>query len=113
MQDRTGKIARLNDDLRRYGRGRGGIFVTPGFQALSEDKKREASRKIVNYETEVGFSQEDDPHGEHDFGAVEVFGIKIFWKINYHGRELDTPCEDPADPENTTRVLTVMLAEEY
>lgn len=113
QDEKTAKIARLNDEFRRYGKGCGGYFITPGFRALPEDQQREAGRIIINFETEVGFLQEDDPYGEHDFGAFQVAGRKIFWKIDYHGRELDTPCEDPADPKNTTRIMTIMLADEY
>jgi hypothetical protein len=49
---------------------------------------------------------------EHDFGSIEVAGETIFWKIDYHGSDMASGSEDPADPERTTRVLTIMLAEE-
>jgi len=48
------------------------------------------------------FTPGNDPHGEHDFGAFDYKGEKIFWKIdNYDGQE------------GLNRVLTVMLAEDY
>jgi hypothetical protein len=37
----------------------------------------------------------------------------IVWKIEYYDRELKSGSPDPADESVTTRVLTVMLAEEY
>ena len=57
--------------------------------------------------------EDNDPHGEHDFGSFELCGRKLFWKIEYYDPDLQHGSEDPADPAKTMRVLTVMLAEEY
>jgi hypothetical protein len=54
-----------------------------------------------------------DPYGEHDFGNFEVAGQKFFFKIDYYDPNLEFGSEDPGDPQKTTRVLTIMLAEEY
>ena len=59
------------------------------------------------------FTEDNDPHGEHDFGAFDHAGDKIFWKIDYYDRDLQSGSPDPTDPEATTRVLTIMLAGEY
>jgi hypothetical protein len=59
------------------------------------------------------FSEDNDPHGEHDFGSFEQNGDAIFWKIDYYDKSLQAGSPDPADPAVTTRVLTIMLAEEY
>lgn len=59
------------------------------------------------------FTEDTDPHGEHDFGAFEHNGKKLFWKIDYYAPDMLHGSEDPADPSKTTRVLTVMLAREY
>ena len=59
---------------------------------------------------------EDDIYGEHDFGAFRTEGApeKIFWKIDYYA---DSSCgfgsEDPSNPAQCFRVLTIMLASEY
>jgi hypothetical protein len=66
--------------------------------------------KVQNF---ADFNADNDPYGEHDFGSFEVAGETFFWKIDYY----DSPCEfgseDPADPEKTTRVITIMFAAEY
>jgi Protein of unknown function (DUF3768) len=59
------------------------------------------------------FTENNDPHGEHDFGSFELDGIKLFWKIDYYDRELEWGSPEPADPAVTRRVLTILLAHEY
>ena len=59
------------------------------------------------------FASDNDPHGEHDFGAFEICGERLFWKIDYYDRDLRYGSPDAADPAVTRRVLTVMLASEY
>lgn len=59
------------------------------------------------------FSPDNDPYGEHDFGAVEIAGQRVFCKIDYYDTALEYGSPDPSDPAVTTRVLTVMLASEY
>ncbi len=49
----------------------------------------------------------------HDFGAVEIDGEKLFWKIDYYNRDMTAGSEDPANEKETRRVLTIMLAIEY
>jgi Protein of unknown function (DUF3768) len=38
---------------------------------------------------------------------------KIFWKIDYFAPDMESGSADPADPKQTVRVLTIMLASEY
>jgi hypothetical protein len=59
------------------------------------------------------FTPDNDPHGERDFGAFEEGGERIFWKIDYYDRTLRAGSEDPSDPRQTVRVLTIILASEY
>ena len=50
---------------------------------------------------------------EHDFGAFELEGQNLFWKIDYYDTGLKYGSPNPEDPRVTRRVLTIMLAEEY
>jgi len=59
------------------------------------------------------FTQENDPHGEHDFGNFELCQRTFYWKIDLYNSTMDGGSEDPTNPEKTTRVLTLMLAEDY
>ncbi|WP_292533133.1 DUF3768 domain-containing protein [Methylocystis sp.] len=72
--------------------------------------KASAVRKTATFDA---FTQDNDPHGEHDFGSFELAGRTFFWKIDYYDPNLEFGSEDPGDPTKTTRVLTIMLADEY
>lgn len=61
----------------------------------------------------TSFSTDNDPYHEHDFGSVQIADERVFWKIDYFDQTLDFGSNDPTDPAQTTRVLTIMLAEEY
>jgi hypothetical protein len=37
----------------------------------------------------------------------------LFWKIDYYHERMEHGSKDPADPDQTCRVLIVMLASEY
>lgn len=59
------------------------------------------------------FLEDNDPWGEHDFGSLVFRGQRVFWKIDPYDLTMTGRSPDPADPEVTARVLTVMLATEY
>ena len=103
------RIRTLNDTFRTTFIG-GRVLLTQGIQALDETAAQELIRKIQTFKD---FTPDNDPHGEHDFGALEHDGQKVFWKIDYYDTSLTYGSDDPSDPDQTTRVLTVMLAEEY
>lgn len=56
---------------------------------------------------------DNDPFGEHDFGSFEVAGHKVIFKIDYFDAHRAQHSPDPADPNVTERVMTIMLASEW
>jgi hypothetical protein len=103
------RIASLND-IARTAMGVGGKLVqTSGISARPDQSN--IREKVEKFNT---FTPDNDPHGERDFGSFEQpDGEKIFWKIDYYAKDMESGSEDPSDPGQTVRVLTIMLAEEY
>jgi hypothetical protein len=107
--DRSARIRELNDIFRKSFIG-GQVFITEGVRALGPDFESACVEKVQKHRR---FAEGNDPYGEHDFGALTVHGHKCFWKIDYYDAQMKWGSEDPADPAQTTRVLTIMLAAEY
>jgi hypothetical protein len=110
IMSKAAEIAALNDLCRTAMGIAGRLVQTCGISALPL-KEQSAIREKV--ETFNAFSQDNDPHGERDFGAFEHNSQRIFWKIDYYDTTLTKGSEDPSDPKQTVRVLTIMLASEY
>jgi hypothetical protein len=122
---KTGRIRRLNDLTRTQPIIANANWVmTEGIaHLLTGDAKRdtpaaeaalarvtELRRAIAEYSD---WSEGSDPYGEHDFGTFELFGQRIFFKVDYYHPDHDTHAPVPDSIELCRRVLTVMLAEEY
>ncbi len=102
-------IRQLNDQLRHSLRG-GVLVTTAGVRALGEGRQLEILKAVAEFDR---FDADNDPYGEHYFGALEVGEERLFFKIDYYDQALSNHSPDPADPTVTKRVLTIMLAEEY
>lgn len=106
----TNRIALLNDAFRHSFTG-GRIFITNGIDTLHPDTKADILREVQIFDN---FSEANDPYSEHDFGAFDINGAgKIFWKIDCYAPDMCHGSADSANVSLTSRVLTVMLAEEY
>ena len=85
--------------------------LRPAVDALPLEVKMPVMGRVMTFSD---FTPDNDPHGEHDFGSFELAGHKFFFKIDYYDREPRIWVRTiQADPAKTTRVLTIMLAEEY
>ena len=106
---KTQRIRLLNDQLRKTFVG-GKIMLTAGVDALSDQAKAMVLSRVRTF---ADFNGDNDPHGEHDFGSFKLEGVTYFFKLDYYSLDMEGGSEDPADPERTTRVLTIMRADEY
>ena len=105
------RIRELNDAFRKsLDPNLGKVVMTSGVSALPSDVRAMAIRKTKTFDA---FTADNDPHGEHDFGGFELAGQRFLFKIDCYDSSLEMGSDDPADPAKTTRVLTLMLAEEY
>ena len=103
---KAARIRELNDQLRCKAIG-GRIVITRGIQALGADDLRAVLLAVARFDD---FSEDNDPWGEHDCATLTVNGHRVIFKVDLY--------EDPevkgADGQSvTTRVLTIMLAEEW
>ncbi|KQP52471.1 hypothetical protein ASF41_12535 [Methylobacterium sp. Leaf111] len=105
----VGRVAALNDILRRSLAG-GTLVLTAGIVALGRERQQTILAAVAAFDR---FDPDNDPYGERDFGALEVAGERVFFKIDYFDPSLARASRDPADTSVTARVLTVMLAGEY
>ena len=109
--DETATIRKLNDSCRRQPFSLTCTWLeTSGIAALPSEERAAIREKVTRFDN---FTLDNDPHGEHDFGAFEHNGERIFWKIDYYAPDMQHGSDDPSDESMTRRVLTVMLASEY
>lgn len=103
------RIAALNDAF-RANPSLETFVLTAG---ILTDMPQDVEAILNKVRTFKDFNENDDPYGEHDFGAFDFKGKKIFWKIDYYDRNFEFASPDAANLAVTNRVLTVMYADEY
>jgi len=107
---RKSKLIRdLNDQFRSTLIG-GEVLITPGVLDLGNETTIQVLRKVRKFDN---FTAGNDPHNEHDFGEVKVNDNRVWFKIDLYDKDQKYGSPDPADPEVTTRVMTILLPEEY
>jgi len=106
----TEKIRRLNDCFRRSMAFGGSVMLTTGVACLDSQCKAELLEQVRKFDK---FTLDNDPHGEHDFGAIDLGAVTYFFKIDYYDLSRTVGSPDPADLAVTHRVLTIMRADEY
>ena len=125
-REQTARIARLNDMARQAMGVACTAVATVGFRSLSASDQACVRELIETYDA---FDEDNNPHGERDFGCVYQLcdgrwtterprvcddeRERVFWKFDYYDRDLRFGSDDAANPAVTRRVLTIMLAEEY
>lgn len=116
------RCAQLNDELRKYGprRAQDGIFISEALRYHMEEhenlmsaqaQRLELNRQIATYDFDADVG--NDPYGERDMAFFDFLGERICFKIDYYDLDRLFGSDDPANPEITSRVMTIMLASDY
>lgn len=61
----------------------------------------------------TAFTEDCDPYATHEMGGFEIQARKVWWKIDLYDADYAFGSPEPANPEVTRRVLTVLFPEDY
>jgi Protein of unknown function (DUF3768) len=109
MGAKSDAIRILNDQLRTTFTG-GRVLVTAAMAELDCQRKK---RVLVAVREFNDFGPDNDPHYEHDLAFFDVDGERYFFKVDYYDLTETCHSPDPADPEQTHRVLTIGHHSDY
>ena len=104
-------IAQLNDAMRQkpFGPGKRTV-VTRAVNHMGADFMKRALAAIAAFHT---FTSGNNVHLERDYGTFELDNYKLMFKIDYLDVDGLLASEDPSDPAQTMRVMTIMFGSEY
>jgi len=108
-QSYAARVRNLNDRFRQSGAG-GRMLMTAGIAALPRDERLAIVAAVMAFDA---FDPGDDPYGEHDFGSLRIGLNDAMFKIDTYDRSERVHSPDPSDAAVTSRIMTIMLAEEY
>jgi hypothetical protein len=114
-QNTNSTIIAKQNDLFRQGDPSipGQIVLTSGLAAHVEKTSSTMAELAQAVQEFDAFTEDNDPHAEHDFGRFTFEGADCFWKIDLYNDTLDGGSDAPTDLTQTHRILTIMLVQEY
>jgi hypothetical protein len=102
--ERRAKITELNDQLRTTFKG-GRVQMTPTVYDLDDRLRGRALSVLARY-------SKFHTDSEHDCGTFIFAGYAFEWRIEYRSKDGTGVSLDPADPEQTVRVLTLYAVDD-
>ena len=92
------------------GAPQGQLVMTCGVAALGIDAQLELTRRVATFD---GFNGDSDPQGWHEMGVIDLDGTTVWFKVDLYDVDYQYGSPEPSDPEQTRRVLTLLLPSEY
>lgn len=89
---------------------RGQFVMTRGVAAFGPDSQLELTRRVAVFD---GFNADSDPKGWHVMGVIDLDGKTVWFKLDLYDVDYQYGSPEPSDPEQTRRVLTLLLPSEY
>jgi hypothetical protein len=89
------------DDALRASLAGGSVMLMRAVAALGAEAQREILAALRRYDA---FDADTDRYGEHDFGAVEIKGTRVIFKIDDYDRD-----DALASPEALMALLVDMV----
>ena len=108
-KERIAKIRNLNDQLRQTFSG-GTLLLSRGIRSKSPKELCDILEGVKNFNN---FTKDLDVYNEHDYLSFDYKGDKIIAKIDYYNNDCTYLSPDPANPDHTHRVMTIMTASDY
>ena len=105
--EKSAKITELNDKARQ---NLSNYSFTQGVRGLNREQLNDLIKLVKEFDD---FTEENDPHHEHDMGKIEFNGESYYFKIDYYDNQLKYGSEFPEDESITRRIITVMETDEY
>lgn len=102
----------LDDQLNKY-LFKGSAYLTAGVAALGKENIERIIRTIAIYQE---FCDANSSWaGERNLGMIDATGtgLTVFWKVEYFDKDRRFVSSDPDNPDETEKVLTIMLAREF
>ena len=111
IEQRSAKeaTALLNDRFRQGDRSLGEYKLSRQVLALPKHKQKQLFKELHEFSD---FNYENDPHDERKQGTLILENVVYIWKIDYLDISMTMLSEDPSDPNQTTRILSIIRKDE-
>lgn len=105
-------IAQQNDAFRKRQPegGEGMIVQTTAIDNMGPIFVAACLAQIATYDD---FTEDNDPHGTHEMGFMDIMGRKVWFKIDLYDETYQYGTPAPTDLSKTRRVLTILFPSDY